>query len=460
MKRLDIVKLKIDKLSNMLLTTDNPKSIMQEIRKYILEKQAIYKRQYDKKINERIDLLENKTYKELLTGNIEFDALFLELICKYPHIVDDMTFLMPIVNFINAGDKIDRLNQLLAMNRNVFTDAKLLNRINDKNYDNIKNIFKSLTLMASKSFRDYFKYVTVTSNRNYDNILLMEKALKEGLNLDLVVALGSENHASEYFRRNMSKELLDHIANAKTKTLKKQILGVMYNCNDDKILSILVRFLEIEEVRDQLLNENSFYYQLLIKPIYEGISHKEYGSINELLSTCSKEFDSYILACNSTDNLAHAFDCLTGPYIYYHKDRRVHAVPVNRFTSSFNRQIDEFNQVLDMVNTLDSPIDQEFLSRRYEKALNDNLRVIAAQALGENEDVKMTDEEIANWNAYIDATYGDNYVEPFDEDVEVTIGYGLDEFAETKPITMIYPYFRKVIHSSEISNPRLAYKAK
>lgn len=456
MKRLDIVNGKIKKLSSILFDTSFNNSsnedielVKSELRRYVLEKKSIYQRNYDKRMKEMPWLKKSETYKELLTPNVEFNALFLELIHKYPYIVDDMSFLMPIVNFINGGDKLVRLRELLSMRRYVFIDCEFLNKINHPNYENMKEIFRSLTLTSSNKFREFFKGSTIRDNRIYDNSRLMERALKEGLDTELVMALGSKRHADEYFRINMSKELLDHINSAKTKTLKKQILSVMYDCNDEKILNILVRFFEIDEVREQLLDENSFYYSLLIKAIDEGVSHREYGSIDELLSRCSKDFDNYILYCNNTDSLSHSFDLLTGPYIYYHRDRRIHAVPVNRFTNSFNQHVTHFNEALETINMLDEFANQEYISEKFSDVLNDDLRALATASLIENEDIKMSEEEVSNWNSYIDSTYG-YLMDGFGDNIEVTIGYGLDLEEEAMPLTMVYPCYRQIINSKEL----------
>lgn len=164
MKRLDIVNGKIKKLSSILFDTSFNNSsnedielVKSELRRYVLEKKAIYQRNYDKRIKEMPWLKEHETYKELLTPNVEFNALFLELIHKYPYIVDDMNFLMPIVNFINGGDKLARLRELLSMRRYVFIDCEFLNKINHPNYENMKEIFRSLTLTSSNKFREFLK---------------------------------------------------------------------------------------------------------------------------------------------------------------------------------------------------------------------------------------------------------------------------------------------------------------
>lgn len=459
MKRLDIVDAKISKLTQMLLDKDDHSAVLNDLRKYIIEKKTIYQKQYDKMLEGMPELKNNENYRQALTGNIEFDTLFLELIVKYPHIINNMDFLMPIVNFINHGDKVIKVRELLNMNRGVFDDHVLLNKINDANYENIKEIFRSIPLMSSIEFKDYFKNIGILPNRCYDNIQLMEKALKEGLNLDLVLALGSKDHAHDYFNENMSLELLDHIANSKTSNLKKQILSIIFDCEDEKILNILVRYFEIKDVRDQLIDENSFYYELLIKHIKMGASHKDYGSIDKLLSTCSKGFDNYILACNNTDELAHAFDLLTGPYIYYHEDRRIKRVPVNKFTSSFNKRIDLFNKALEMINMLDIKANQDILKEKYEDVLNDDLKDIAIHSLKENEGIKLTSEETKDWNDYINATYATDDFSYLDG-IEVTIGYGLDAFEEAKPINTMYPCFRQVINSNELMGTKLSYTSK
>lgn len=459
MKRLEIVDAKIGKLTQMLLDKDDHSAVLNDLRKYIIEKKNIYQKQYDKMLEGMPELKTNENYRQALTGNIEFDTLFLELIVKYPHIINDMNFLMPIVNFINHGDKVVKVRELLSMNKGVFANNTLLNKINDVNYENIKEIFRSIPLMSSIEFKDYFKNINILPNKCYDNIQLMEKALKEGLNLDLVFALGSKDHAHDYFNENMSLELLDQIANSKTANLKKQILAIIFDCEDEKILNILVRFFEIKDVRDQLLDENSFYYELLIKPIKTGANHKDYGSIEKLLSTSSKGFNNYILACNNTDELAHTFDLLTGPYIYYHEDRRIKRVPVKKFTSSFNKRIQLFMSALEMINMLDIKANQDILNEKYEEVLNDDLKDIAIHSLRENEGITLSSEEKKDWNDYINATYATDNLDYLDG-IEVTIGYGLDPFEEAKPITTIYPCFRQVINSNELMGKQLSYTSK
>lgn len=459
MKRLEIVDAKIRKLTEMLFDTDNREAIQSDLRKYIIEKKSIYKKQYDKMLESMPELKNSENYRQALTGNIEFDTLFLELIVKYPHIINDNAFLMPIVTFINGSDRTTRVHELLKMHRSLFEDANLLNKINDANYEGIKDIFRSITLMTNPSFKEYLKSAYIYPDKTYDNISLMEKALKEGLNFDLVLALGSNHLAKEYIEANFTKELLDHIASAKTTNLKKQILSIIYDCDDDKILNILVRFFDIEDIREQLTNENSFYYDLLIKPIKMGTTHKDYGSIDKLLSTCSKGFDDYILACNNTDELAHAFDLLTGPYIYYHEDRRIKAVPVKSFTHTFNERIDIFNKALEMINMIDNNEDIAYIKEQYEALLNDDLKLIAYASLRENEDKRLSKQEISDWNDYINVTYG-TYNYDYLEGIDVTIGYGLDAFDEAKPITTIYPCFRQVINSSELMGETLKYSSK
>ena len=542
MKRLDIVNGKLKKLYDVLFSVTNSENsnrptdedvenTKNEIRKYEREKTTIYLKEVNKWLKAMPWLKDNETYKKIMTHNAEFDCLFLELIHKCPSIVDDMELLMPIVDFVNNGtNKISRVRELLTFNRNVLSDKKLLRRINDTCYPQIKEILKSLTLMSNPKFREYLSETYILPDRTYDDVRLMERAFKEGLNLDLVLALGSKKHTKDYFYKNMSKELLDHIASAKTKTLKKQILSLMYDCNNDKILNILSRFFEIEVIRDQLLDENSFYYNLLINPIYEGVSHKDYAmmepssipqefmnmeisqdlldqvaksktktlkkqilamafncsddnilnilvnfleiddvrsqlldessfyykllikpiskgtrsdkyaSVDEVLSACSKRFNDYILTCDNTDMLAHSFDCITGPYIYYFRDGKVHSVPVSKFTSSFNRRIDKFHQVLDLVNRLDRVEDQEYLCIKYENYLNDDLREVARYAILDNEDAKLSLEELDAWNSYIDATYGTRANEELDEEYDVVIGYGLDSFEDNTPKSLNYSY--------------------
>lgn len=458
MKRLDVVNAKLKKLYDILFDVNNSQdankpsekdieSAKEEIRKYEREKTVLYLREFNKLIKQMPWLLENEVYKNIMTHNAEFDFLFLQLINKCPNLINDNNLLMPIVNFVNTGTKkYDKVRELLALNRNVLSDSKLLNRINDKCYPQIKEILKSFTLMSSQKFREYLANLNVLGDKEYNNVRLMERAFKEGLDLDLVMALGNDAQAKDYLTINMSKDLLDHINKAKTKTLKKQILSIMYDCDNDKILNILVRFFDIEIIRDQLLDENSFYYKLLIKPISRGITPDKYASTDEVISTCSKGFDNYILACDNTDILAHSFDCITGPYIYYFRDGKVHSIPVSKFTNSFNSKIDKFHQAFDIINVLPNSSDQEYLNTKYEKYLNDDLRVIAKSAILDNEDVKLSEEEISEWNNYIEETYGTD----FDEEYDVIIGYGLDSFDEIYPKNLNYSYNWNVIPKSMV----------
>ena len=231
MKRLDIVTAKLKKLYGVLfdsknftgsdkISSEDIENIKNEIRKYEAEKKTLYLKESNRFLKEMPWLMGNETYKKILTNNAEFNCLFLELLHKCPNMVNDMEILMPIVNFINGNmNKIARLREVLSFNRNVLNDAKLLRRINDNCYPQIKEILKSITLMSNPRFREYLANSYILNERTYDNVRLMERAFKEGLNWDFVLALGSYRHAKDYFRMNMSKELLDHIASAKTKTL-------------------------------------------------------------------------------------------------------------------------------------------------------------------------------------------------------------------------------------------------
>lgn len=536
MKRIDIVNAKLKKLYDILFNAINKPSneelenTKNEIRKYEREKNTIYLRESNKLLKEMPWLVENETYKKIMTHNMEFDYLFLILIRKCPDMINDMDILMTIVNFVNNGDnKMARVRELLTLNRNVLSDKKLLKRINDKCYPQIKEILKSITLMSNPRFREYLANAYIGVGRNYENVRLMERAFKEGLDLSLVMALGSIKHAKEYFYRNMSKELLDHIASAKTKTLKKQVLAIMFDCDNDKILNILARYFEIEVIREQLLDENSFYFNWLIKPIYEGVSHREYTSLDsidinqeftdmkvskelldqvaksktktlkkqmlkmifncndegiletlvsfcdideirdqllnensfyykllikplkkgialekyatveEVVKACSKGFDNYILTCENTDMLAHSFDCITGPYIYYFRDGRIHTAPVSRFTKSFNSKIDKFHQVLNFINLLPSGKEQDYLSAKYEKYLDDDLKDVAKMAILDNEDVELSELELNEWNNYINTTYN-AITDDMDDNIDVVIGYGLDSFDESESMNLNYSY--------------------
>jgi len=541
MKRLDIVTAKLKKLYGVLfdsknftgsdkISSEDIENIKNEIRKYEAEKKTLYLKESNRFLKEMPWLMGNETYKKILTNNAEFNCLFLELLHKCPNMVNDMEILMPIVNFINGNmNKIARLREVLSFNRNVLNDAKLLRRINDNCYPQIKEILKSITLMSNPRFREYLANSYILNERTYDNVRLMERAFKEGLNWDFVLALGSYRHAKDYFRMNMSKELLDHIASAKTKTLKKQILSIMYDCQNEKILNILARYFEIGVIREQLLDENSFYYKLLINPLYEGVSHREYASIesidinqeftdmkvskelfeqvansntktlkkqmlklifnckdeeilnilvgffeidevreqlldensfyynllikpikkgtnvakyaslDEILSSCSKRFDNYILACDNTDMLAHSFDCITDGYIYYYKDGSLHQAPVKDFTKSFNEAIVKFYKVLELINSVPAGKDQDFLSQKYEKYLNDDLREVAKMAILDNQDKKLSKEELTEWNEYIDVTYESNN-NIHDDNFVVVIGYGFDSFDESERKNSNYSY--------------------
>lgn len=474
MKRLDIVNAKLKKLYDSLfdetdlrdfdnISRNDLEKIKNEIRKYEEEKTLLYYKNYNARLKEMPWLVENETYKQLITYNAEFDFLFIELIHKCPSIVTNIELLMPIAQFINkASNKIAGLRELLSLNRNVLADSRLLSRINDKSYPQIKNILKSITLMSNQIFREYLAQFHIQENRTYDNVLIMENAFKEDLNLDFVLALGSKTHINDYFHKNMSKELLDQIANAKTKRLKKQILAMMFGCFDEKTLNILVRFFEIEDVRDQLLDEKSFYYALLIKPLYEGISHKDYGSIDKLLSTCSNRWDDDIFNASSENinTLAHIFDSVTGPYLYYHKNRQVHKVPVYKFTKSFNNNVDKFYEVLDILEKAKINEQTEELIKKYDIFLYDDLKDAAVHALLENEDLKMSDKEIADWNDYISTTYDASYDELFDNNPQVTICYGLDSFEKPTEASYIYSCFSRVIPSPQLKQTKSIYNQK
>ena len=87
MKRLDIVTAKLKKLYGVLfdsknftdsdkISSEDIENIKNEIRKYELEKKALYLKESNKFLKEMPWLMGNETYKKILTNNAEFNYLF------------------------------------------------------------------------------------------------------------------------------------------------------------------------------------------------------------------------------------------------------------------------------------------------------------------------------------------------------------------------------------------------
>ncbi|MDE6142125.1 MAG: hypothetical protein K2G03_05935, partial [Bacilli bacterium] len=88
---------------------------------------------------------------------------------------------------------------------------------------------------------------------------------------------------------------------------------------------------------------------------------------------------------------------------------------------------------------LPSGKEQDYLSRKYEKYLNDDLREVAKNAILDNKDIKLSNEELTEWNNYIGATYG-TVSDDIEDDIDVVIGYGLDTFDESETSNLNYSY--------------------
>lgn len=371
---------------------------------FVIDKNKMYKTLYDELIVDNEELKENSELMKHIGDNYKDNYNLLYFFSRHNEAIDNKEVYKYL--FENSEESISKkISNLLALSKEVFVHPEIIKLINDEAIGNIYGIIKSRNLMQDKNFVDCFIKFIETNNLNdlYCNTNLMEIALNEHIDFNLILLIGQVNSEklSSYLKENSSKELFDKIASIKNSRLKKYLVSKIYTEVSEDLISALIKFFNIKDVRDQLLDKNSFYYKILIKDKESNI--KEYASKDRLFSYDVHYTDDIF------QNMIHYFDSLVNHYIYFNEDNKIVHTPVLYYIESMKTKLNNYFDLISKLNSGElSDKEQQRIKLQYSHILNNNnFKQFCFESLSENAGTSINEDLEAYWD-YIMNNIPDN----------------------------------------------------
>lgn len=369
-------------------------------------KNTYYKTLYEYKLILHRDILNNPVIKGLIGNDYYFNYLLICLLEKAPIIYQNDTITKIVYYFIKNNKRFNALNILSKIEEKVFENRELLSVINTNYFNNLQEIFYSNILMNDNNFVQFLlsKLKTKKNDSNYSlDIKNMERALQAKLDYELVWQIGYRKFDCEksldYFEENSGVELLDSIAAIKNIKFKKYLLSILFCSTDMRKINILEKFFNIKEIRDQLLNPNSFYYQFLILPQFDNL----YGTKEALF-----HFDSQIFEDFDFQKMIHYFDSRVSHYIYYYDHRKIVRVPILAYIATIHKKINTYCFFIDSIYSADIDLSTEdLLVEKYKDILTIPFVGMCIDSLSENENKSLPKDEIAYWDYLMKQAFED-----------------------------------------------------
>lgn len=363
---------------------------------FVLDKNKMYKNLYDELIMDNEELKENAELMKHISDNYQDNYNLLYFFLRHNEAIDNKEIYKYL--FEESEESISKkVSNLLILSNEVFTNPEIVKLINNEAISNIYGIIKSKRLMQNKEFVDYFIKFIKTNGLNdlYYNTNLMEIALNEHIDFNLILLIGQVNSEKliSYLKENSSKELFDKIASIKNSRLKKYLVSKIYTEINEDLISTLIDFFNIKDVRDQLLDKNSFYYKILIKGAKES-NIKEYASKDSLFSYDVDYTDDIF------QNMIHYFDSLVNHYIYFNEDNKVVHTPVLYYIESMKNKLNNYFDLMSKINSGElSDKEQQRIKLQYSHILNNNnFKQFCLESLSENAGTSIDGNLEAYWD--------------------------------------------------------------
>lgn len=402
--KIDVIESELNCLYNRLFDAEDPmemdvltetekKPIYDKIKELESKKNDKFKKLYEEKIKSYPAVLNNPLLKELIKEDYHYNYLLICLLEKAPIIYSDNELAKIICKCISD----DGLEMLLKLDSHVFENKELLSLINHPSFRQLENIFSNPILMNDVNFINYLldkiKTNSIPYGTYYSDTKHMEQALRSKLDYELVLSIGCYDTLKAYLQINVSSSLFENIANIKNDNLMKLLLSVLFNSSKEKI-NILAKFFTIQEVREQLIDPDSFYYHLLITPLLQKNNENFYGTKEALFSFNTKVFYDF-----DFNGMIHYFDTLVNHYIYYYEKGQIQYVPIVIYISSIRKRIEKYNNIHDIVYSAENSEDEmDILEEKYKNVLNKGFFDLCIDALDKNKNKVLSNEEIDYWS--------------------------------------------------------------
>lgn len=441
MNKLEELEAKVESIYNILSCADDlldmHTALSQEQRdKYLnavkeleLKIDKTYKGMLNKLASENKEIADNELVKKIYDKNNKTNYLILSFLIKHPEIVSSTLALEQFEYFIydsknrycrhsSFAEVETKLEELDDLSPKFFHNEIFIKFLNDYRFAQLDEYFKNETIMNNEKFVEYLSNKVLNAKEEleygeYHNVSsIMETALSDGVDFDLVYALGNENKYKEYLSRYDKTFFLNLINSIQNQGLKKKMLADIFDIKDISKLPILLKFIEYPEIQKQLQDKDSFYYNVLIKPLidYEELSseivedkseehiNEDYGSVRDIVEFNLDSFYDY-----DFNGMIHHFDKHVDNYIYFYSEGEIKKVPVLFYIKTMKRKTDLWIKL----NSLDSYVDEDedlfnMYFNLFNNYINKDLVELAVESLEENIGSKLSSKEEDCWTRLLE----------------------------------------------------------
>lgn len=439
-----------DPCSLFVLSKDEAKELEKKAEQLKAKIDEIYKSMLGKLEKDNPKVSQSAEVRKLYDKSNKTNYIIFRFLIKHPEICSSSVITKEIEKYIydckEPGmsrknyykDVCERIDELDKLQPNFFHYNKFITFLNDICFSYLSDYFENEMVMKNLKFIEYLLEKVQDPHKNlsygeYHSVKpTMEIALEEGLDLDLVYALGNEKKYKEYLNSHDKSFFINLINTIENEEIKKQLLVDIFEIKDTQYLHILIKFLAIPEIQKQLLDDNSFYYELLIDPLMKKRNHNfwqktdenecnisqdfkcldgEYASINEVMELHSEDFHD-----EKSDKIIHYFDKYVNNYIYFYYENEVKKVPVLYYIQTMRKKIKlwkDLNYFIDSVYIDDKLIDA--FSESFREYFDKDFYELATEALIENMGRYLSREEEDYWDHLLNEA--NNYQEQEDESI-------------------------------------------
>lgn len=377
----------------------------------------IYKEKKKALENKHPELKSNSNFQKLYSRSERSNYIILSYfvkhlsLCENPKILEELELFIydchtrSSIRRTYHKDVKEKISKLSALQPAFFQHEAFVKYLNDFRFGYLDEYFETKEIMRNKKFVNFLLSIVNDSHfLEYDEYHHisgeMISALKEGLDTEFIFSMGNKKRYKSYLSRYTKEELLNIILNIKSMDVKKKLLADTFNIVDTSKLLMLLEFINFEDVRLQLLDENSFYYELLIKPLLikrdkdNALLDNDYASISSVVYFNIEDFNDF-----EFNKMIHHFDRLTKHYIYFYFENEVKRVPVLFFIQTMRRKIDLWIALDTFPYSIEvTDEENEYFQTYFKDYIDRYFEDIAIEALEENIGKCLSKDDEAYWD--------------------------------------------------------------
>lgn len=417
-----------DPLNTLVLSNEDNQYYKSETVKLEKQIEKIYKKMLKELEKENPEILEHEEVKKLYDKSSKVNYFIFRFLIEHQNICSSKDTIQEIEKFIydckysedmhrtyyrDIQKKLSVLNSLQPI---FFQYIIFVRFLNDYRFPYLKSYFTNKVIMENDAFVDYLLNKIDFCDQNikfgeYHHVIpSMEMALKEKVDANLIYAMGNKECYENYLKTH-DIEYIFHIINSiENEEVKIKLLVDIFHIKvqNKAKLHVLSEFLIYPEIQKQLLNETSFYYNVLIKPLISEHSNESktlgeyevfevtegYASIRDVVEYHSDDFYDY-----QFDKIIHHFDKYVQNYIYFYYENEVKKIPVLYYIQTMQRKIELWERlhIFPCIVKINEEIEKEYYNE-FDEYVNKDFVEMAIASLEENIGRCLSSHEEDYWN--------------------------------------------------------------